>query len=83
MNRFLGTIIEHIYYWCGNYGLAIILFTLLIKVILLPLGVKQQKSMAKIQKLQPIISELQKKYKNLFENSVKLPKDQFEVRRKD
>lgn len=64
MNRFLGTIIEHIYYWCGNYGLAIILFTLLIKVILLPLGVKQQKSMAKIQKLQPIISDLQKKYKN-------------------
>lgn len=64
MTRFLGLIIEFIYNLCNNYGLAIILFTVLIKLLLLPLGIKQQKSMAKIQKLQPTINELQKKYKN-------------------
>lgn len=48
----------------GNYGVAIILFTILIKAILLPMMVKQQKSMIKTQKLQPLLTQLNQKYAN-------------------
>ncbi len=48
----------------GNYGLAIILFTVLVKALLLPLTVKQQKSMMKMQKLQPLLNQIQQKYAN-------------------
>ncbi len=48
----------------GNYGVAIILFTILIKAVLMPLTVKQQRSMLKTQKLQPLLMELQRKYAN-------------------
>ena len=47
-----------------NYGIAIILFTVLVKIILLPLTIKQQKSMEKMQELQPLYQELQRKYGN-------------------
>ncbi len=60
----MGYIIEFIYNWVQNYGLAIILFTIIIKLILLPLNIKSQKSMKKQQKIQPYIAELQKKYAN-------------------
>lgn len=46
-----------------NYGLAIILFTILVKVILYPLTYKQLRSMRRMQELQPRVQELQKKYK--------------------
>ncbi len=46
----------------GNGGLAIIVFTILIKTILLPLTVKSVRSTAAMQELQPKIKELQKKY---------------------
>lgn len=48
----------------GNYGIAIIIFTILIKAVLLPLTVKQQRSMIKTQKIQPLMMELQQKYAN-------------------
>lgn len=47
-----------------NYGLAIILFTIVIKLVLLPLTVKQYRSSAKMQEIQPLIQEVQKRYKN-------------------
>ena len=47
-----------------NYGVAIILFTLLIKLLLLPLNIKSQRAMKKQQKIQPLVAELQKKYAN-------------------
>jgi YidC/Oxa1 family membrane protein insertase len=47
-----------------SYGLAIILFTLVIRAALLPLTVKQYHSSAKMQTLQPQLQELQKRYKN-------------------
>ena len=64
ITRPMGYIIEFIYNWVQNYGLAIILFTIIIKLILLPLNIKSQKSMKKQQKIQPYIAELQKKYAN-------------------
>ncbi len=47
-----------------NYGLAIIIFTVIIKIILLPLNVKQYQSMAKTQEVQPKLQEIQQRYKN-------------------
>lgn len=64
ITRPLGYIISLIYNFVQNYGLAIILFTIIVKLILLPLQIKSQKAMKKQQKIQPIIAELQKKYAN-------------------
>lgn len=47
-----------------SYGLAIIIFTFFIRLLLLPLMVKQYRSMAKMQEIQPQMQELQKRYKN-------------------
>lgn len=47
-----------------NYGLAILAFTFIVKLVLLPLTVKQYKSSAKMQELQPLIQDVQRKYKN-------------------
>lgn len=58
----LGYILGWIYEFVQNYGVAVILFTVLIKLILLPLGLKQQKSMTKMQKIQPKLKEIQDKY---------------------
>lgn len=55
-----------------NYGLAIILLTVVIKMALYPLTVKQVKSMKGLQDLQPKIKELQEKYKG---NPEKLNKE--------
>lgn len=48
----------------GNYGLAIVLLTVLIRVVLWPLNTAQTRSMRKMQELQPKIKELQTKYKD-------------------
>jgi len=47
-----------------SYGMAIILLTILVRVVLLPLTIKQTRSMQEMQKLQPKLKELQEKYKN-------------------
>lgn len=60
----LGAILGFIYSFTNSYGFSIILFTIFIKLILLPLAIKQQKSMAQMQKVQPLLAEVQNKYKN-------------------
>ena len=47
-----------------NYGLAIILLTILIRIVLYPLMQKQMVSMRETQKVQPLMQEIQKKYKD-------------------
>lgn len=47
-----------------NYGLAIVIFTVILKVIMLPLTIKQVNSMKKMQEVNPRVQEIQKKYKN-------------------
>lgn len=47
-----------------NYGFAIILLTILVKIILYPLTLKSYKSMREMHKVQPLVQELQKKYKS-------------------
>ncbi|MDP4119019.1 MAG: YidC/Oxa1 family membrane protein insertase [Bacillota bacterium] len=60
----LGWLMRAIYGIVNNYGMAIIIFTVLTKVILFPLNLKQQKSAAQMQKIKPLIDEIQKKYAN-------------------
>lgn len=48
----------------GSYGMAIILLTVVIKLVLHPLTLKQLKSMKAMQKIQPELKNLQEKYKN-------------------
>jgi YidC/Oxa1 family membrane protein insertase len=48
----------------GNYGVAIILLTILIRVFFFPLATKQFRSMKEMQRLQPLLKELKEKYKD-------------------
>jgi len=48
----------------GNYGWAIIILTVIIQVLVLPLTLKSYKAMADMKKIQPLIKDLQTKYKN-------------------
>ena len=59
----IGWVLAEIYSVIPNYGVAIVLLTLLIKFLLLPLGVKQIKSMQHMQAIQPKVKEINKKYK--------------------
>lgn len=59
-----GYVMKFIYDIVQNYGLSIILFTVFVKLLLLPLTIKQQKSMEKLQEIQPLYQELQRKYGN-------------------
>jgi YidC/Oxa1 family membrane protein insertase len=52
-----------IYGVVGNYGVAIILLTIVVRVILLPLSIKQTNSMREMQRIQPEVKKLQAKYK--------------------
>lgn len=74
--KFFGAILDAIYSVIPNFGWAIIIFTVLVRVLLLPLMVKQQKSMVNMQKIQPELTKLQKKYANdqqkLNEETMKL-----------
>lgn len=47
-----------------NYGIAIILLTILIKLVFWPLGTKSYKSMNEMKKVQPLMMEIREKYKN-------------------
>lgn len=60
----LGYVMEWIYRLIPNYGWDIILFTLLVRLVSLPLTIKQQKTTARMSAFQPMILDLQKKYKN-------------------
>lgn len=59
-----GYILNFIYEVVQNYGLAIILFSIIIKLVLLPMSIKQQKTLKKSTKIQEKMKELQFKYKN-------------------
>ena len=58
----LGYVMRGCYWLIGNYGMAIILFTLLTKVLLFPLSILTQKNSIKMVKLQPKLDELKIKY---------------------
>ena len=68
-----GFVLFQIYNFVQNYGVAVILFTILVKFCILPLNIKQTKSMREMQALQPELQKLQKKYKNNPESSIRKP----------
>ena len=65
---FLSDIFGVILKWCynliNNYGVAIILFTIISKLIILPFQMKSKKSMMEMNRLQPKLKELEQTYKN-------------------
>ncbi len=64
MNQFFYNVLQWISSWAGSWGLAMIIFTILIRLILTPLDIKSRVSMRKTQKLAPQQQALQKKYAN-------------------
>ncbi len=61
--RFLGAVLSGIYSVVPSYALAIIILTLLVRVVLIPLTVKQIRSMSAMQRIQPELKKIQTKYK--------------------
>ena len=62
--NFFGYWLNGIYGIVNNYGIAIIIFTLIVKGLMLPISIKQQKTMKKTAKIQKESKEIQEKYKN-------------------
>ena len=59
-----GYLLSFMYGIINNYGLAIILFTIVIKILFIPFSVKQQRTMKKSTKIQEKMKVIQFKYKN-------------------
>ena len=59
-----GYVLKLLYDIVGNYGWAIILFSVIVKVIMIPISIKQQKTMKKNEKIQAELKQIQFKYKN-------------------
>lgn len=64
IGNIIGVILEYIYKFTKNYGFAIIILTIFIKLILSPLTHKSMVSQQKMSQLQPKIKEIQEKYKD-------------------
>lgn len=64
IEKLLFDVLQLLFGVVHDYGFAIILLTVAIRVLLLPLTIKQTKSMYELQRIQPKIKELQEKYKN-------------------
>lgn len=75
-----GYLLNIINNFVGNYGLAIILFTVIIKLIMLPLSMKQQRTMKKSAKIQEEMKVLQFKYKN---DQEKLNREMMDLYKKE
>ena len=69
-----------IFGYVGNYGVAIIILTIIVRIVLFPLTFKGMKSMKRMQQLTPRMKKLQEKYKN---NKEKLNKEMMELYRKN
>lgn len=80
MTAFFRSILEWIYGVVGNYGIAVVIFTLLIRTILTPLEVKSRKGMRKMSEIQPKLTALQQKY---GKDQAKLQQKQQELMKKE
>ena len=72
----LGWLMWGIYHLVNNYGIAILIFTVLIRLLLFPLSVNQQKSTAAMSAINPKLEQLKKKYAN---NQQKLQEEQMKL----
>ena len=78
MYQFFGNILNWFNSWTGNYMLALLLFALLVKILLLPLSIMQQKNQIKGAKLRPKMMLIEKKYAGR-NDQVTLQKKQAEM----
>ncbi|MCL4474858.1 MAG: membrane protein insertase YidC [Nitrospirae bacterium] len=77
--RPLFWILKFFYRFMGNYGWAIVLLTIIVRIPFIPLLNKSQKSMKKMQEIQPKLTELREKYKK---DPQKLQKETMEMYKK-
>ena len=80
ISNLFGYILNFIYKFVQNYGVSIILFSILLKLILLPLSIKQQKTMKKTAQIQVKVKELQEKYKN---DQMKMNQEMMDLYKKE
>ena len=80
MTDFLRGILDWFYNLTSNYGVAVICFTLFIRIILTPFEYKSRKGMRKMQKIQPKLNALQQKYGN---DKQRLQQKQTELMQKE
>lgn len=59
-----GYVLNFLYNLVNNYGVAIILFSILVKIIMIPISIKQQRTMKQSAKIQDELKQIQYKYKN-------------------
>lgn len=80
ISEIFGYVLNYLYIWLNNYGIAIILFSVLLRLLLLPITIKQQKTMKKSAIIQEKTKQIQFKYKNdpqkLNEETMKLYKEE-------
>ena len=64
ISSLFGYLLNALYSVFNNYGIAIIVFSIILRIILIPITIKQQKSLKKSAQLQEEMKEIQRKYKN-------------------
>ena len=64
ISSLFGYLLDALYTVFNNYGVAIIVFSVILRIVLIPITIKQQKSLKKSAKLQEEMKEIQRKYKN-------------------
>lgn len=80
ISELFGYLLNWLYDIFNNYGIAILIFSVVLRIILIPITIKQQKSMKKSAELQTEMSEIQKKYKN---NPEKLNQETIELYKRE
>lgn len=80
ISEIFGYLLNWLYNFFNNYGIAIIVFSIILRIILIPITIKQQKTMKKSAKLQEEMKEIQRKYKN---NPEKLNQETIELYKRE
>ena len=80
INLFFINALKWIHGWVGNYGWSVVVFTLLIRLCVLPLDIKSRRGMYAMNRVQPKMQELQKKYAN---DKEKLNRKMMELYKKE
>lgn len=80
ISEIFGYLLNFLYNLFNNYGIAILIFSVVLRVVLIPITIKQQKSMKKNAKLQEEMKEIQRKYKN---NPEKLNQETIELYKRE
>lgn len=80
ISNLFGYLLNALYSVFNNYGIAIIVFSVILRIILIPITIKQQKSLKKSAELQEEMKEIQRKYKN---NPEKLNQETIELYKRE